>query len=141
MTFHEAPEPRRHPYGRLANALVWSGATLGLIQAAVFVLAWASAPARGSLPLTGAPLFAVLLLAAGAGWLTGWLCWRALRAWRARSPRVLGRLLAAALVLLPLGPLLLGLGGGAFGLAGALLGAGAIAARRRVVTAVAAGHR
>ncbi|MFA9431533.1 hypothetical protein [Egicoccus sp. AB-alg2] len=135
MTYHEAPEPRRHPYGRLANALVWAGATLGMIQAAVFVLAWASAPARGSLPLSGAPLFGVLFLTVGAGWLTGWLCWRALQAWRALSPQVLGRLLIASLVLLPLGPLLLGLGGAAFSLAGLLLGIAALMARPRVVAA------
>jgi hypothetical protein len=142
MTYHETPEPRRHPFGHAANGLVWAGGSLGLIQAAVFVFGWGSAPLRADPAGTdGATLAALgVLLAVGAA--GGWLCWWALTAWRAREPRVLKRLVLAAVLLLPIGLALVGVGGAAFSLAGALLGAGAVLARRRIVAidAAAAGR-
>ena len=130
---------RVHPFGRVANALVHAGATLGVAQALVFVVAWGTSPLWGPGRLgpvrSVAGLLIFVVLTVGVGVLAGWLSWRALSAWRARSTRALGRLLVAAVVLLPLGPLLLDAGAPLFSLAGLLLALAALLSRRRIVTA------
>jgi hypothetical protein len=135
----EPPGRRVHPFGRAANVLVWGGATLALVQAAVFAVAWGTSPIWGPSQL-GPPrslvgLAAFVLLTLSVAGFAAWISWRALAAWRRRSTRVLSRLIVAAIVLLPLGPLLLEAGAPLFSLAGLLLGIAALVARGRVLAA------
>lgn len=144
MSLSDPPPGRRpHPFGRTANVLVHAGASLALAQALVFVVGWGTSPLWGPSQL-GRPgsivgLLAFVLVVVGVGVLAGWLAWRALRTWRRRSTRAVSHLLIAALVLLPLGPLLLDAGAVLFSLAGLLLAIATIMARGRVVAAERAG--
>jgi hypothetical protein len=81
------------------------GGTLGIAQGVGVVVAWTGLSLNPDLALAGASLFLVLTLVVLVGVGTVWLCWRSLKAWRARSPKVLGKLYLAGLVLLPLGAL------------------------------------
>jgi hypothetical protein len=133
------PTRRAHPFGRAANVLVHAGASLALVQAAVFAVAWGTSPIWGPSQLgpprsvLGLTVFVVLVVTIGV--FSGWLAWRALTAWRGRSTRALGRLIVAAVVLLPLGPLLLEAGAALFSLAGLMLAVAALLARGRIAAA------
>ncbi len=125
--------PRHHhPFGRTANAFVHLGATLGLVQALVFVLTRAAvlvtSPAGGE---GIGPLVLVALLG-GVPW---WLSWRALWWWRARRPSSLGWILAAGVLMMPLGPLVAPFGGAFYTVAGLLLCIGGVLARPRIAEA------
>jgi hypothetical protein len=140
MSGRDAPPARRHhPFGRTANVLVHGGASLAIVQAAVFAVAWGTSPIWGPgrlgqpRSLLGLATFVVLTVSIGV--FAGWLGWRALVAWRRRSTRALSRLIVAAIVLLPLGPLLLEAGAALFSLAGLLLAVAALLARGRIAAA------
>jgi hypothetical protein len=106
---------------------------LGLAQGVGFVLAWIVVPLQPDTAISGGGLLLLLALVVLIGAGTVWLCWRALMTWRARSPKALGRLYLAGLLLLPLGaldPTML-----LFTPAGLLLVIGAAIARNRVLLA------
>ena len=132
----DTSRPRRHPFGRVANALVHLGTTLGLAQAVVFVLG------RGAVALTQEGTSALtdllsLALVVLFGGLPGWLCWRGLWSWRAQAVASLRWLVGGGLLMMPLGALLLPWGV-LFTPAGVLLSGAALLARPRIVAAAEA---
>lgn len=139
MSDPDASPRRHHPFGRAANVLVHAGASLGLVQATVFAVAWGTSPIWGpgqlGQPRSVVGLGAFVLLTVSIGVFAGWLSWRALVSWRRHSTRALPRLIVAAVVLLPLGPLLLEAGAALFSLAGLLLALAALLARGRILAA------
>ena len=132
----DTPRARRHPFGRIANALVHLGTTLGLAQSVVFVLG------RGAAALTQQGTSALvdllsLLLVLVLGGVPGWLSWRAVWSWRAREVAALRWLVAGGILMMPLGALLLPWGV-LFTPAGVLLGLAALLSRSRIVAAAEA---
>lgn len=96
---------RRHPFGRVASALVHLGTTLAIAQAVVLVFAWGSAPLWADLAAGIAPSLVLMALGVGVGGGAIWLAWTTLMRWRARQVSILGRLYGAALVFMLLGAL------------------------------------
>ena len=130
------PRPRRvHPFGRSANVLVHVGATLALANSAVLGIRFGAIEYLFFRDELGANAGVAVAHRVVVSVLVAWLAWRALMAWRARSLDVIGRLLVAGLVMMPLGPFSFGTLGIPLSSAGLALAISAMLARPKVLAA------